>query len=344
MRTYWMLLPALLLAACSGGDKQPAAVQPVLVRSVAGGEAGLNAYAGEIRARLETDLAFRIGGKIIAREVELGTAVKRGQRLARLDPEDSALQAKVAADQRTLAEAELKRYRELREKNFISQAQLDVRETAFRNADAQARWSGNQSSYATLVADRDGVISAVNAEPGQVVAPGQPVLRLAATDEFEAAISVPESAIDRIHVGNAVSVGLWAGGGKRHAGRVREIAPAADPVTRTFAVRIALPGRDASLRLGMTANVILPDVAGTGLLSVPLAAVIGRDAADGAHRTTVWVVDPATQTVAPHPVKVARYGEDSALIAEGLKAGEQIVVAGAHKLLAGQKVRPVAAR
>lgn len=342
-RQLLKLLPLALLTACGGGEKQAVVAQPVLVRSVGTAGAGLDAYSGEIRARQEADLAFRIGGKIVAREVELGTRVQRGQRLARLDPEDSALQAKIAADQRSLAEAELRRYRDLRERNFISQAQLDAKETAFRNADAQARWSGNQSAYAMLTADRDGVITAVHAEPGQVVAPGQAVLRLAATDELEVAISVPEGSIARIRVGDPASVGLWAGDERRQAGRVREIAPAADPVTRTFAVRIALPGRDPALRLGMTANVLLSGSDGN-LLSVPLASVVGRDTAPGGNKAAVWVVDPATQTVAPHPVQVARYGEDTAFIRSGLKAGEQIVAAGAYRLRAGQKVRPLPAR
>jgi RND family efflux transporter MFP subunit len=301
------------------------------------GAVGLNVFSGEIRARHETDLAFRIGGKIIARDVELGALVKRGQRLARLDPVDFALQAKMAADQRVLAEAELKRYRGLREKNFISQAVLDAKETTYRNADAQARWSGNQSAYATLLADRDGVITAVNAESGQVVTAGQPVLRLAGLDELETAISVPESRIGDIRIGDPVNISLWAGAEKRYQGRVREIAPAADPVTRTFAVRIAMPDRDAALKLGMTASAVLAG-GDAEVLRVPLAALMGRDG-----QATVWTVDARTQSVAPRAVKVLRYGEDVALIAQGLKPGERIVVAGVHKLASGQTIRPIAA-
>jgi multidrug efflux system membrane fusion protein len=336
----WLLVLGALLAGCSGGSgKAGAPPPPALVQTVGSAtDAGLNVFSGEIRARHEADLAFRIGGKIVVRAVELGSRVKAGQPLARLDPADAALQAKMAADQRTLAEAELKRYRELREKNFISQAVLDAKETTYRNADAQARWSGNQSAYTTLLADRDGVITAVNAEPGQVVSAGQPVLRLAGLDELETAISVPESRIASLHVGDAVSIGLWAGADKRYAGKVREIAPAADPVTRTFSVRIAMPDRDAAVKLGMTANAALQDGAGSSVLRVPLAAVVGRDRA-----ATVWVVDPKTQMVAPRPVKVQRYGEAGALVAEGLHAGELIVIAGGHKLAPGQKVRPVTA-
>jgi RND family efflux transporter MFP subunit len=232
---------AALLAGCdSGKESAPLArpVETVIVRSGALSEAA--AFTGDVRARHESDLAFRIGGKVIERRVDVGAAVRKGQVLARIDPADAALQASQAEAQRALAESETQRFRDLRARNFVSQAALDARETALKTAAAQAAVARNQAGYTVLVADRDGVVTAVMAEPGQVVGAGQPVLRFARPEEKEVLVNVSESRVKDVRAAADALVTLWAHPARRYAGRVREIAPAADAATRTFAVR-AMP-------------------------------------------------------------------------------------------------------
>jgi RND family efflux transporter MFP subunit len=279
-------------------------------------------------------LGFRVAGKMTDRLVDAGARVKAGQALARLDPADARLAAAQADANAALAAADFKRAQELREKNFVSQAALDARESAARTAAAQAQLTRNQAGYTTLVADAAGVIAAVVAEPGQVLAAGQGVVRLARDGEREVAIALPESALATVRQGSAAAVTLWAGD-KRYQGRVREIAPAADPATRTFAARVALQGADPALPLGMSATVSFARP-GEAAFRVPLAAIFQRDG-----KPAVWVVGKE-QTVELRPIDVARYGDDGAVVRTGLNDGETIVAAGAFKLTAGEKVRIVA--
>ena len=292
---------------------------------------GVLSFSGDVHARHEAPLGFRIAGKITARLVDPGAAVRAGQPLARLDPSDVALQTIQIEAQHALALAETGRYRELRAKNFISQSALDVRETALKAAEAEAGQARNQQDYATLRADADGVVVAVFAEPGQVVAAGAPVLRLARDGEREVAVSIPESVMRRFKVGDAAEITLWADEAKVYRGRIRELSPAADPATRTYPARISLRDADAAVALGMTARVSFRDKA-EAALRVPATAIYQQG-----DQPAVWLVG-ADSVVTVRPVKVLRWSDDAAVIGAGLKPGERIVASGVHKLHAGEKV------
>ena len=330
-----VLFALILLAGC--GEKLPppdtARQTPKLVKAIkvdAGETAHEHRYSGEVRARVESTLGFRVGGKLVERRVDAGARVKAGQVLARLDPADQQLSAAQAEANRALAVADLKRTQELRGKNFISQAALDAKETTAVAAEAQARLAKNQTAYTTLTADAPGVIAAVLAEPGQVMTTGQPVFRLARDGGREVAIAIPETRLAGLKVGAAATVELWAG--KTYQGVLRELAPVADAATRTFAARVAITDADEAVALGMTASVRFA-AAGDGRLVVPLAAILQQG-----EQATVWVIG-ADQSVSQRPVEIERYGDAGAVVKSGLKAGEQIVAAGAFKLSAGEKVR-----
>jgi RND family efflux transporter MFP subunit len=336
MKSTTLVLPvvaALALVAC-GKEAIPPAPPPVVKVLIVGESAAseTNAYSGEIRARHETTLAFRVGGKLVERYVDVGAVVKPGQALARLDPVDLALQSGQFEAQRALAEADAKRYRDLRAKNFVSQSALDAKETALQAAEAQAALARNQSGYSVLKADRAGAIEQVLAEPGQVVAAGQGVFRQAESGEVEVAIAVPESRLQGLKPGVEAEIALWSGG-KPLRGRVRELSPVADPATRTYAVRIALVDNDPAAALGMTATARFKRAV-PAAPTVPLAAIFQQE-----HKPAVWVIG-ADETLALRPVEVSNWNDAGATIASGLAVGERIVAAGVHKLVGGQKVRP----
>lgn len=338
---FSVLLLALIsvLGGC-GKESAPAAKaeQPALTQIVGSviSDSG-NVYSGEIRARHETQLGFRIGGKIIERLVDAGARVQTGQVLMRLDPGDTVLQASSAQAQYQLAEAEAKRYRELRDKNFVSQSALDAKETALKAAAAQAGLAGNQAGYTTLRADHLGVIAATLAEVGQVVSAGQPVLRLAQDGEREVAIAIPETQFAKLKIGMPADVVLWSETDKNEAahfsGRLRELVPAADPASRTYAARVALSGADAQAALGMTAEVSFKSHDKRDQLIVPLSAIFQQG-----DQAAVWIV-AADHSVSLRKVEVAAYRDNGAVIAGGVAAGERIVSAGVHKLNAGEKIR-----
>ena len=334
MKAWSLMLATALLAACSKEPPPPA--PPKLVRTLVVGAADAataRSYSGELRARYETPLGFRVGGKIMARLVDAGARVKAGQPLARLDAADATLQAAQAEANRALAEADARRFRDLRARNFVSQAALDGKETALKAADAQAGLAKNQSAYTTLTADHDGVVAAVLAEPGQVVTFGQPVLRVARDGEREVAIALPEGEVAGLAPGAQAEIGLWSAGGKTYRGRLRELAPAADAATRTYAARVTVLDPDAALALGMTASVRFAAPAAPKTPIVPLAALYQQGG-----EPAVWLVG-ADQSVTLRKVRVAAYTDAGAAIAEGLSPGERIVAAGVHKLSAGEKVR-----
>ena len=335
-----MLLIALVSAALAGCNQEPApasGIERPALTLVAGSAAtaGGNTYSGEIRARHETQPGFRVGGKIIERLVDAGAQVKEGQALMRLDPGDAGLQLGSAEAQYQLARVDAERHRKLHSQGFISQSALDAREAALKAAAAQAGLARNQSAYTTLHADRAGVVAAIMAEAGQVVAVGQPVLRLAPDGGREVAIAIPEAHLANLKVGAAAKIVLLAAGDGAAplAGRLRELAPAADPASRTFAARVALTQPGPDVALGMTARVRFPaDKKNDGLL-IPLTAIFqqGRQAA-------VWIVAD-DRTVSLRPVQVAAYRDDGAVIAGGIAAGERIVSNGVHRLAAGEKIR-----
>jgi len=349
LRTIVLATAVAALGACSKHEPPPPAPRAVIAQVVgAKPNEGANVYSGEVRARHENDLAFRVGGKVVARYVDVGATVKKGTELARLDPQDAQLGVESARSQlaaaeadHALAKAELARYRDLYAKQYVSKAVLDARENTFNTtkarleqARAQAQVARNQSSYTSLVAEADGVITAVNVEAGQVVSAGQPVLRFARPEEKEVAINVPETRLRDLRDGNQVTVALWAAPDKPYIGRVREVAPNADPATRTFMAKITILDPDIAVKLGMTANVLLGDRAGAEVITLPLTALTQVDG-----KPAVWVVDPQTSKVNLRPVAVGAYREDGVTVRDGLRAGEVVVTAGVHKLLPGETVR-----
>ncbi len=328
-------LAALLAAACSRPEPPAQPLRSVRVMKLDGAAvpAGLT-FPGEVRARHESRLGFRLGGKLVERRVDVGAAVKRGQVLARLDAQDASLNAGQAEASRALAEAEAKRYRELRAKNFVSQAVLDAKETALKTAAAQAGVARNQAAYTTLVADRDGVVTAVEAEAGQVVAAGQTVLRVAEGGEKEIVIAVPEADVEKLRAAEAFEVSLNSLPGRGWAGRLRELSPGADAATRTFTARIAVAQADEAVRLGMSASVRAKVSLRDTALRLPLSAFFTRN-----DQANVWVVDPATQTVKLTRVETDGVSGNELRVKSGLQPGQLVITAGANLLEDGQRVR-----
>ena len=327
-----VLMISTALVACNKSVAPPAKTERPALTQLVGARAAENdaVYSGEVRARHETLLGFRLGGKLIARPVEAGTLVKAGQVLARLDPADAGLQASGAEAQYSQARDEVARYRELRSKGFVSQSALDVREAALKAAAAQAGLTRNQSDYTTLRATHDGVVAATLAEVGQVLSSGQSVLRLAESGEREVAISIPESQYAGHKVGDRATVLLLTG--ETFPGRLRELSPAADPVSRTYPARVSFSA--AQVALGMTARVSFDSPKGSGReLLIPLSAIYQQGG-----QTAVWIVS-ADRKVSLRPVQLASYRDGGAVIASGLANGERIVSAGVHRLTAGETIQ-----
>lgn len=337
------------LGACSEKAPAPDLVPLVVTQKAVAGDAGLQAsFAGEVRARSESALGFRVGGKITERLVDVGAVVKAGTPLARIDARDLQLNSASVRSQLVAAQADVvqaqadyTRYNDLYQKKFVSgadidkrKATLDVAQARLDQAKAQLNVADNQSTYAVLAADRPGVITAVEAEAGQVVAAGQTVVRLARDAEKEIAIAVPENRLPELQAAQKIDVTLWATPDKRYAGKVREISPGADAVTRTYAARIAVAEADVQMRLGMTANVLVHRAGAGSAFVLPLTALYQQGA-----NTALWIVDPKTQTVKLMPVTVGAFREDAVTIVSGVNDGDVVVTAGVHKLTQGQKVR-----
>jgi len=339
------------LAGCARQELPPDPVRPVQLVQVSIGNASATAVlAGEIRPRFETDLGFRIAGKIVERLVDVGARVRRGQTLARLDPADVGLQVEAAKAALNVTEtdfafakAEYERYQNLFAQKFISASALDAKRSAYdtagakvEQARAQLAVNRNQAGYAVLAAPEDGVITAINVEAGQVVGVGQAVMKLAREMEREVAISVPENRLGELRSAKSLVVMLWANPGKLYPARVREIAPSVDPATRTFAVRVSVLDSDPALQWGMTANVGVINQGASAAALLPSSSVY--HATDGAP--AVWIYDAATRKVALRKVKLGPFREDGVLIEDGVKPGEWVVAAGVNKLQPGQVVRP----
>ncbi|MGC2167419.1 MAG: efflux RND transporter periplasmic adaptor subunit, partial [Gallionella sp.] len=260
MRKYCVVLPVFIaLVACGHAETPVTKVDRPALTFVIGnlGDSGGTVYSGEVRARHESVLGFRLGGKILARLVDVGAFVKKGQLIARLDQADAQLQQEAAAAQQVLAENELKRYRDLRTKGFVSQSALDVKEASFKQSSAQAGLAGNLAEYTSLTADSDGIVTAVLAEAGQVVSAGQAIVRVAKRGEREVAISIPEAHYAALKIGMPATIELPASQGStaKYRGRLRELSPAADPASRTYAARVTFSNADRNVALGMTATV-----------------------------------------------------------------------------------------
>ncbi|MBI2752095.1 MAG: efflux RND transporter periplasmic adaptor subunit [Betaproteobacteria bacterium] len=345
----FVVLAAITLAACTNAtERRPEEVRPVRVMVIGEtAEARVVEYAGEVRPRHEIRLSFRVGGKIVERLVEVGSTVRAGQPVARLDPADLVLAAASARAQaasletdRNLAAADLKRYRELRDKNFISKAEFDRRLSTLEAADAKLvashalyRQAANQAAYAVLAADSAGVITAIEVEAGQVVAPGQTVARLARRGEMEVSFAVPEAQREQIVNASGFAVTLNALPGKSWSARLRELSPMADAVTRTYAVRATILQAGENVELGMSARIAVSARSSVPRIEVPVAALYSRG-----DQPQVFVVD-AGSMVQARPVKTAGISGERVAIESGLVAGEVIVAAGAALLRPGQRVR-----
>ena len=348
-----MVLLVALAAGCGGKDAPDAPPRPVWVvqPQAAAGDAVL-AFPGEVRAREESPLSFRVGGKLVRRAVDAGARVEQGQVLAELDPADQALQAQAAQAQLAAAEAELKRskgdldrYAKLVEQQLVSRSAYEAQRAAYEAAAGQARaaraqWdvTRNQAGYTALRAPRTGVIASRQAEAGQVVAAGQTIFVMAADGGREVAIDLPEARIREFKVGDAARIELWSTPGRSLPGRIREIAPAADAQTRSFAARVAVDdAAQADVELGQSARVYLERTgAGAGSLRVPLSALQRGDD----EAAAVWVVREGKAVRVP--VAAGEFGSESVPVSgDGLQAGDWVVAAGGHLLREGEPVAPV---
>ena len=344
-----VIAAAAVLSACSKPEPAQEPVRAVKVLSV-----GVQAFqsgpefAGEVKPRVESRLGFRVAGKIVRRQAELGQHVKAGQVLAQLDPQDYRLAADAARAQlaaattnRDLAAGDFTRYSALKDQNFIRGAELARRDTTLKAAQAQldqakAQLSsqGNQAAYTTLVADVSGVITSIDAEPGQVVTAGTPIVRIAQDGPRDVLFAVPEDKVAAIKPGSEVAVRGWNANAEL-TGKVREVGASADPVTRTFPVKVSLDVSDTPPALGTTVSVTprALSMAGAPVIKLPTSAL--RKEGDG---TAVWVLDKSTMTVKSQPVQIATADGNDAVISSGLAPGMLVVSAGVHVLSPGQKV------
>ncbi len=339
-----------LLALSGCGSPAPTVPNPraVLVVHPQAMEGGAQVFSGDVRARLEPALAFRVGGKIIHRAVDAGARVSRGEVLAELDQEDLRLQADAAHAQLAAAQAELAlaqaerdRYQEMLARSLVSQSIFDAKLAAFEaakakasSARAQSAVMDNQREYARLIAPDNGVIAQRLAEAGQVVAAGQTVFVLAADGEREVAISVPELRMSTFTVGQSVQVELWSRPGEYWPGTVRELSPAADPQARTFAARVSFV-TPVPVELGQSARVLVAGAENIPL-SVPLSAVGGE-----ADTAFVWVFDPASARVRKRQVEIAAWGEAQAALSTGVSGSDWVVAGGVHLIQENERVRAV---
>ncbi len=337
----------LLLAACSKPAEKAEDIRPVRAMVLNASSADVNAeFSGEVRPRFESRLGFRVGGKITARKVDLGSPVKRGQVLMQLDPQDLRLsQAQARANLRAaetardLARAELKRYQGLRVKNFVSQAVIESKVAAFESslasveaAQAAYRGQSNLAGYAALVSDIEGVVTAIDAEVGQVVAAGAPVVRVARLDEKEIVIGIPEDKVETLRKVADVTVRLWAAPGLVIAGKIREVSPVADAATRTYPVKVSIPAAQPDVKLGMTALVQFASTTDTPQIRVPLSALYQEKGV-----TSVWLVENGAVRLVP--VRLGGVAGNDILLLAGVKSGQTVVTAGANLLKHGQKVK-----
>lgn len=350
-------LTALMLTTLVGC--KPAATEisaPRIARVAqvqAAGAPTITVYPGEVRARYESGLGFRVAGKISMRQVDVGAHVHNGQVLAELDPADLQLAAASARATLASAEAAMKlaqsehdRFQSLNEKRFVSQLELEAKTNTLEAARAhvaQAKaalsTARNQTGYTQLRADADGVITSVSGEAGQVVSAGQAIVTLAHDGASEVVINVPEHQIAKLSNSQNASVELWTESGTLHAAKVREIAPAADAVTRTYQVRVAFDDDSTLPRLGQTARVYFGAAADDGARLVALSALYEKDG-----KPALWEVNPETRKVRLVPVSVASYAEDGVLINSGIAGDAWIVTAGVHRLREGETIAPVDTR
>ncbi len=339
------------LAACttegSTATQPPQPVRAAVVQLAT--DADMRSYTGTIKPRFESDLAFRVGGKITERLVNIGDAVTPGMALARLDATDYGLslelaEAELGAAESSLrqADADERRYADLNQKRWVSDAGYDQKKAAadeargrMERAKRALALARNQLAYTELQATEAGVVTALPVEVGQVVAAGQLIARVARLAELEAVVSIPEGRINRDR-GGAASVRLWADQEKDYAAKLRELSPQADPATRTYQARYSILNPDSDIALGKTATVLLKSSGSGEKASLPLAAVFKDQG-----QPSVWVINENSGRLVKTEVQVEAWTETSAVVSNGLEAGQKIVAAGIHKLDASQRVRVV---
>ncbi len=346
-----ILAGIVTLSACTSTAAMPPPPRPAIVThpqtdAASSGEV----YSGDVRARYENQLGFRVAGKIKTRLVDVGAHVDAGQALAELDPLDLKLQAASAQANltsaranRDLAQSEYNRYRALLDKHYVSQTQFDTTANALKAAQAQVEQAQaamavarNQAEYTMLRADHAGVITTITAEAGQVVAAGQTIATLARDGAVEIEIALPENRIADYREGEPATIEAWADAGTRLQGHLREISPEADRVSRTYRVRVALDDSNAALRLGQTARVYFVDPARASQMLIPLTALYGHN-----NQAVVWLVDARTHCVRMAPVTVLSYREQGAVLGSGINLQDWIVAAGVHKLRDDEAIAPV---
>lgn len=355
MRFISVILPimALALAACTESKSEvnnEPATRPVLARQVHFEPAVRErSFVATVRPRIESDLAFRVAGKVARRLVEVGEIVKADQVLATLDGSDLQLQLdqaeaelRAARGNQMQAKADLERGEVLRKDGWTTDANLEKQRAATDEADGRVlraeravSLAGNALAYASLRADADGVVTATAVEPGQVVAAGQSAIRVARMEEKEAVVAVPEALVDRLRKGEA-KVSLWSQPDRIYAARLRELSPGADAATRTYQARFTILQAGDDVRFGMTATVSLSDPAAGQVARVPLSAIL-----DQGNGPALFVVDRTTGTLLHKPVQVAGYEARDVLVKGGVTEGEWIVALGTQKLDTAQKVRVV---
>lgn len=345
-----VLLVACAIAAACGKDPQSRVEPPRPVRAQVAQPVDVSValtLPGEVRPRVETRYGFRVGGKIASRLVSVGDRVAPGSVLARLDPQEvePALAAQralleAARTEHRLAEVELARLQKLRAQGFISSAQVDRQQAAADGlksrvdaAQAQLELVRNNAAFQTLRADAPGIVTAIDAEVGQVVSAGQPVVRVAGTAQVEVLVNVPEGSVAPARAAAGWSVSIPALGAKVFEARLREFSPLSDPASRTYAARLSLAGDLAGVELGMTA-VAKAMGRRTSEFVLPLGVLWSRD---GEPR--VWIVDTATMKVRSAPVRTGGLLDDAVRVLEGISPGDTVVTAGANLLVEGQTVR-----
>ncbi len=356
-RAVPLLALSLALAACSKPAPVADAPREVVVLQAQPRAAMLPLQLqAEVQSRYVTAMSFRIAGQLVQRRVHLGDVVRRGQVVARLDPADADQNAdsaradlEAARQHLKTAQKQLQRDTEQAREHLVSTQQLEQSQDAyaaaqsqFKAAQARAAVAGNQRDYTTLVAQHDGVISAEQANTGDVLAAGQPVFSLAWSGAVDVVTDVADSQVASIAPGAAATVTLAALPGRNFAGTVREVSPAADPQSRTYRVKITLDQPDAALRLGMTGNVVITPVQpgqaspAEPVLQLPATALFHQG-----DKPALWVVG-ADGKLELRPVTVAAYGERSISVSQGVATSDKVVVQGVHTLTAGEKVKPVA--
>ena len=336
--------PTQQASAVSDPRQEPPMVRLATAERVNGSE---RSFTGVVGARVQSNLGFRVSGKITKRLVNVGEQVKSGQPLMRIDEADLrlALSAKrnAAAAARAAfvqSEADERRYAKLvsdgwssRQRYEQAKAALDTAAAQLAAAEAAARVAENEATYSVLTADADGTVVETFGEPGQVVAAGQPVVRLAEAGPREAVVALPETI--RPAIGSTAEAIIFGGDGRRHTAQLRQLSDAADAQTRTYEARYVLDGEAAAAPLGATVTIRLTSQSGHPAVQVPLGAML-----DDGQRTGVWILDSSTSTVRFQPVKLVRLSGETAVIS-GLNSGEPIVSLGAHLLQEGARVRTV---